>query len=328
MKRLIGKTILITGGTGSFGNALLDKLIDLEANLIVYSRDEKKQHDMMVSRMNKNVRYIIGDVRNKQKLDKVLRDVDYVFHAAALKHVPTGEKFPEEIIETNIIGLKNVLDAAEERGVKKVINLSTDKAVYPINAYGMSKALGEKTVNAHQGETITLNLRYGNVLGSRGSVLPLFLDQISKNKPLTITSPFMTRFLLLLEQAVELALKCLFNGKSGELYVIKSPACEIKTLVESLELYFGKKFSKKIIGVRPGEKIHECLLTSEEVYRAIETREKDIVYVRVPKEITEIEDYFFTGKGEKRPEPFTSENTTRYDAKQTLNLIKKGNLLQ
>ena len=174
MKWLTGKQILITGGTGSFGNALLDKLLDLDAELIVYSRDEKKQHEMMVNRPNKNVKYVIGDVRNKPKLERVLREVDYVFHAAALKQVPTGENFPEEVIETNTLGLKNVIESAESCGVKKVVNLSTDKAVYPINAYGMSKALGEKIVNAHKGNTVCLSLRYGNVLGSRGSVVPLF----------------------------------------------------------------------------------------------------------------------------------------------------------
>lgn len=327
MKRLTGKQILITGGTGSFGNALLDKLLDLDAELIVYSRDEKKQHEMMVNRPNKNVKYIIGDVRNKAKLEQVLRGVDYVFHAAALKHVPTGENFPEEVIETNTLGLKNVIESAEACGVKKVVNLSTDKAVYPINAYGMSKALGEKIVNAHKGNTVCLSLRYGNVLGSRGSVLPLFLEQISKGRPLTITSPEMTRYLLLLEQAVDLALKCMLEGSSGDLYVIKSPACTIKTLVDALELHFGKRFDKKIIGVRPGEKFHETLLTSEEVFRAIESEEKGIVYVKVPRLDLNTADYFFSGEGEKRPEPFTSENTVRYDAKQTLSLIKKGKLL-
>ncbi|MCK4730452.1 MAG: polysaccharide biosynthesis protein [Candidatus Aenigmarchaeota archaeon] len=327
MKQLVGKRILITGGTGSFGNALLDKLLDLDAELIVFSRDEKKQHDMMVNRLNKNVKYIIGDIRNRMKLSRVFKDVDYIFHAAALKHVPTGENFPEEVIETNVLGIKNVLEAAEECGVKKVVNLSTDKAVYPINAYGMSKALGEKVVAAFEGDTICLSLRYGNVLGSRGSVLPLFLEQISKNKPLTITNPYMTRFLLLLDQAVDLALKCLFDGKSGDLFVIKSPSCEIRTLTEALELHFKRKFEKKTIGIRPGEKMHETLLTSDEVFRSIDLTENNINFVRVPKQKTETEDYFFKGERETRPEPYTSANTIRYNAKQTLELIKQSNLL-
>lgn len=327
MKFLDQKTIFITGGTGTFGNALIDRLKGINTKIIVFSRDEKKQHDMLVTRMHENIEYIIGDVRNKNKLIRCLRGIDFVFHAAALKHVPTGEKFPEEVIDTDILGAKNVIEAAEECRVKKIVNLSTDKAVAPINAYGMSKALAEKLIYAHKGNTVCVNLRYGNVLGSRGSVLPLFLNQIKNNLPLTITNPNMTRFLLPLKHAVDLALKCLKDSKDGDLFVIKSPACKIGTLVEALELHFKKKFKKKIIGIRPGEKIHEMLLTAEEVFRASEIEENKIKFVRVPRLEANIKDYFFTGEGYEMPEPFTSANTVQYDSEKTLNLIKEAGLL-
>ncbi|RLB75358.1 MAG: UDP-glucose 4-epimerase [Deltaproteobacteria bacterium] len=320
------KRILITGGTGSFGNALIDYLDKENVEFVVYSRDEKKQFDMFVNRKNSNIEYIVGDVRDKNKLIHSLRDIDYVFHAAALKHIPTGENFPEEVIKTNILGTKNVLEASEQCNVEKVIYLSTDKAVYPINAYGMSKALAEKIVSAHKGNTVCVSLRYGNVLGSRGSVVPLFLNFIKNNKPLTITNPNMTRFLLTLNEAVKLALKCLKDGKHGDLFVIKSPACSIKTLVEALELHFGK-LEKKIIGIRPGEKIHETLLTVEEVHRAVTEKEDGIVYARIPKLDGSIRDYFFKGEEYKYLEPFTSENTIQFNSEQTLNKLKEAGLL-
>ncbi|MDD1779129.1 MAG: polysaccharide biosynthesis protein, partial [Candidatus Helarchaeota archaeon] len=241
---LAKKKILITGGTGSFGNALIDNLKETDNHFIIYSRDEKKQYDMAISRGNKNISYIIGDIRDKGKLIQSMKNVDYVFHAAALKHVPTGENFPEEVIYTNILGTKNVIEVAEYCGVEKVVALSTDKAVQPINAYGMSKALAEKIIAAHKGQTEVVCLRYGNVLGSRGSVVPLFLELIRQNKPITITNPKMTRFLLTLNEAVRLALKCLKDGNNGDLFVIKSPACSIKTLVEALEVHYGKQFVK------------------------------------------------------------------------------------
>lgn len=321
------KRILITGGTGSFGNALIDYLENANVEFIVYSRDEKKQFDMFVNRKNSNIEYVVGDIRDKDKLIDSLKNVDYVFHAAALKHIPTGEKFPEEVIKTNILGTKNVIEASEYCHVEKIINLSTDKAVYPINAYGMSKALAEKIMSAHEGNIACVSLRYGNVLGSRGSVVPLFLNFIKNNRPLTITNPNMTRFLLTLNEAVKLALKCLKDGKHGDLFVIKSPACSIKTLVEALELHFGKKLKKKIIGIRPGEKIYETLLTVEEVHRAIAEKEDGIVYARIPRLDGSIGDYFFKGKEYKLLQPFTSENTIQFNAKQTLNKLKEAKLL-
>jgi len=322
-----GKRILITGGTGSFGNALIDYLKDEGTEFIVYSRDEKKQHDMFVARRDENIHYVIGDVRDKDKLIGAMKDVNYVFHAAALKHVPTGENFPEEVIKTNTLGTKNVIEAAEHCNIERLINLSTDKAVYPVNAYGMSKALAEKIVSAHKGDVVCVSLRYGNVLGSRGSVIPLFLNFIRSNRHLTITNPNMTRFLLTLEEAVKLALKCLRSGKDGDLFVIKSPACTIKTLIEALELHFGKKFKKKIIGIRPGEKMHETLLTVEEVNRAVTEKEGGITYARIPRLDGNIGDYFFKGGGYKIPYPFTSKNTIQYNTKQTLDKIKEAGLL-
>ena len=327
MISLNGKKILITGGTGSFGNALIDHLHNIDAQLIVFSRDEKKQHDMYLSRKDNRVKYIVGDIRNKEKLKYSMNDVDYVFHAAALKHVPTGENFPEEVIETNILGTKNVIEAAESCDVKKVISLSTDKAVYPINAYGMSKALAEKIISSHTGDTICVSLRHGNVLGSRGSVVPLFLDYINQNQPLTITNPNMTRFLLTLGEAVKLSLKCLNDGNKGDLFVIKSPGCTIQTLVEALELHFGKEFEKKIIGIRPGEKIHETLLTSDEVHRSKIEQEDGITYAKVPPLGKNMEDYFYAGENYEGPEPFTSSNTERYNAEKTLAKINEAKVI-
>jgi len=327
MEYLDRKTILITGGTGSFGNALIDYLKDTSVEFIVYSRDEKKQHDMYISKGNTNISYVVGDIRDKGKLIQSMKNVDYVFHAAALKHVPTGENFPEEVIYTNVLGTKNVIEAAEYCGVKKAVALSTDKAVQPINAYGMSKALAEKIISAHKGETVVVCLRYGNVLGSRGSVVPLFLDRIHQNKPITITNPKMTRFLVTLNEAVKLALKCLNSGNNGDLFVIKSPACDIKTLVEALELHYNKEFMKKIIGVRPGEKIHETLLTSDEVHRSIIEYDDGITFARIPPLDKNLGDFYFSGEDYKEPEPFTSATTEQYNAMQVLKKIKDSGLI-
>lgn len=327
MEYLNGKRILITGGTGSFGNAMVDCLKDTDVDIVVYSRDEKKQHDMYVSKGEKRISYVIGDIRDRQKLIYSMQNVDYVFHAAALKHVSTGENFPEEVINTNILGTKNVLEAAEHCGVKKVVALSTDKAVYPINAYGMSKALAEKIVSAHKGNTPCVCLRYGNVLGSRGSVVPLFLNLIEQNRPLTITNPNMTRFLLTLSEAVSLALKCLREGKNGDLFVIKSPACNIATLVEALELHFGKKLPKSVIGIRPGEKMDETLLTSDEVQRSVIERGDGLTYARISPLDKHIGDYYFSGEDHREPEPFTSANTQQCDADRTLEKINAAGLI-
>jgi UDP-N-acetylglucosamine 4,6-dehydratase len=327
MEKFKGQTILITGGTGSFGNALIARLQNDDVHFVVYSRDEKKQHDMYLTLPGKNISYVIGDIRDKTKLVQSMRDVDYVFHAAALKQVPTGESFPEEVVYTNILGTKNVIDAADICGVKKLVALSTDKAVEPINAYGMSKALAEKIISAHQGRTPVVCLRYGNVLGSRGSVLPFFLDCIAQGKPLLITNPRMTRFLLTLDEAVSLALKCLSDGNNGDLFVMKSPACTIQTLVDALELHHKKETPKKIIGVRPGEKIHETLLTSDEVHRSVVERDGKLVFARIPPMKKGIGDFYSTGEEYSAPQPFTSENTEQYDAACVLRKIRETGLL-
>ncbi len=325
MLELTNRVIMVTGGTGSFGSALIDYLQGSNAKFIVYSRDESKQYDMYVERRDKNISYVIGDVRDKEKLIHSMRGVDYVFHAAALKHVPTGEKFPEEVIKTNILGTENVIEAAEYCGVKRVIVLSTDKAAYPIGAYGMSKALAEKIVSAHKGNTVNVCLRYGNVLGSRGSIIPLFLGMIRRDEPITITNPNMTRFILTLEEAVKIALKCLYDGKTGELFIMTPPACKIKTIVEALELHFGIELAKTIIGIRPGEKMHEVLLTGAEVYRAKAEVENNITYTRIVMQ--QSLDYYFGGEDYIEPEPFSSLNAEQYNAEQVLSKLKEAKLL-
>lgn len=325
MMDLSGSLILVTGGTGSFGSALIDYLQGSNAKFIVYSRDESKQFDMYIERRDKNISYIVGDVRDKQKLIYSMQGVDYVFHAAALKQVPTGEKFPEEVINTNVLGTKNVIEAAEYCGVKRLVVLSTDKAAFPIGAYGMSKALAEKVVMAHVGKTVNVCLRYGNVLGSRGSVVPLFLGFIKNNLPITITNTTMTRFILTLEEAVKIALKCLRDGNQGELFIMKPPSCTIKTLVEALELHFEREFEKTIIGIRPGEKMHEVLLTGAEVYRAVTEKEDNITFARIATQ--QDIDYFFCGEDYIEPEPFSSSNAERYNAEQVLKKLKEARLL-
>jgi UDP-N-acetylglucosamine 4,6-dehydratase/5-epimerase len=327
MSNINGMKILITGGTGSFGNAFIDFSENCDIKFVVFSRDEKKQHDMFVERNDNNIEYVVGDIRDKSRVLRHFKDIDYVIHAAALKHVPTGEQFPEEVINTNVLGTKNVIEAAEECGVEKVINLSTDKAVYPINAYGMSKALAEKLMSAHKGDTACVSLRYGNVIGSRGSVIPLFIDKIQHNLPLTITNENMTRFLLPLNHAVDLSKKCVEIGKSGDLFVIRPPAATIKTVVDALELNYGRTLEKQLIGIRPGEKMNETLLTPEELCRAKTFTDKDIEYMKIPRLDGNIGDYFYHGKDCKIAEPFTSANTTILNTEETLKLIKEARLL-
>jgi len=322
---LNGARILVTGGTGSFGQALIDYLHDSGAEFIVYSRDELKQHDMYVARQDKNISYVIGDVRDRDKLIQAMRGVDYVVHAAALKQVPTGEKWPEEVIKTNVLGTKNVINAAECCGVKRLVDLSTDKAAYPIGAYGMSKALAEKVALAHTGKTTITCLRYGNVLGSRGSVVPLFLDQIAQGKPITITNPNMTRFILTLEEAVKLSLRCLLDSKDGELFIMRPPACKVETIVVALELHFGRGLERQIIGIRPGEKMHEVLLTGAEVYRAVDAVVDGITYSRIPPQRDL--DYYFSGEDYVEPEPFSSDRAEQLDAGQVLSKLREARLL-
>ena len=242
-----------------------------------------------------------------------------------LKQVPTGEKWPEEVIQTNILGTKNVVDAAEYCGVGRVVVLSTDKAALPIGAYGMSKALAEKVALAHTGWTSITCLRYGNVLGSRGSIIPLFLSFIEQGKPITITNPNMTRFVLTLEEAVKLSLKCLLYGEDGELFIMRPPACKVETIVDALELHFRKRLERQVIGIRPGEKMHEVLLTGAEVYRAVDEVEDGIIYSRIPPQRDM--DYYFSGEDYVEPEPFSSDKTEQLDAGQVLDKLKEARLL-
>ena len=273
---LKGKKLLITGGTGSFGNAVLKRFLDTEVEEIrIFSRDEKKQVDMRRVYQNDKIQYYIGDVRDLNSIRQAMYDIDYVFHAAALKQVPNCEFFPLEAVKTNVLGTDNVLTAAIDSGVKKVICLSTDKAAYPVNAMGASKALMEKVFIARArtvspDRTLICGTRYGNVMCSRGSVIPLFIEQIKAGKPLTVTNPNMTRFMMSLEEAVDLVLFTFVHAQSGDIMVQKAPACTIGILAQALQELFGVKNEIQVIGVRHGEKLYETLLTKEECINAVD----------------------------------------------------------
>lgn len=269
------KTLLITGGTGSFGNAVLQRFLDTDIKEIrVFSRDEKKQEDMRIGLNNPKVKFYIGDVRNYDSLNFAMNGVDYIFHAAALKQVPSCEFYPMEAVRTNILGAENVLNAALANNIKKVIVLSTDKAVYPINAMGISKAMMEKLMvakarTADNGrETVLCGTRYGNVMASRGSIIPLFIKQIKEGKPLTVTDPNMTRFLMSLDDAVDLVIYAFQHAQQGEIFVQKAPACTIHDLAMAIKEIFKSDNEIKIIGTRHGEKLYETLLTREELAKA------------------------------------------------------------
>lgn len=311
-----GKTLLITGGTGSFGNAVLRRFLNTDIGEIrIFSRDEKKQDDMRKIYENSKLKFFIGDTRNYESVLHAMRGVDYVFHAAALKQVPSCEFFPMEAVRTNILGTENVLNAAIDCCVKNVVCLSTDKAVYPINAMGMSKALMEKTAVA-MGRTNTSTVisvtRYGNVMCSRGSVIPLFIQQIRDGKPITITDPNMTRFMMSLDSAVDLVLFAFSNAQGGELFIQKAPAATIETLAKAVSDLFGAKSEPRIIGTRHGEKLYESLLTREEMVRAIDFGN----YYMVPCDNRDLNygKYFDSGKKElSEAEDYTSHNTVRLD---------------
>jgi UDP-N-acetylglucosamine 4,6-dehydratase len=304
---LKNKTLLITGGTGSFGNAVLNRFLNTDIKEIrIFSRDEKKQHDMRVEMKNEKLKFYIGDVRDLNSINSALKDVDYVFHAAALKQVPSCEFYPIEAVKTNIFGTENVLNAAINNKVKKVVCLSTDKAVYPINAMGISKAMMEKVMVAksrNSGETILVGTRYGNVMASRGSVIPLFYDQIITNQPITITDPNMTRFMMTLDDAVELVLYAFENGNSGDIFVQKSPASTIKELAIALKNIYKSNVPISVIGTRHAEKLYETLLSKEELiisedlgdYYRIKADNRDLNYNKYFSEGTSfsptLEDY-------------------------------------
>ncbi len=277
-----GQTFLITGGTGSFGKTLVEHLLSTDIQkIVVLSRDEAKQHYMREEFPDSRLKLVLGDVRNELTVRTVLQGVDFVFHAAALKQVPAGESFPWEFVQTNVTGSQNIISNLEGAGVKKAVFLSTDKAVYPVNAMGMSKAMMEKLVRAeHHGTTACpIITRYGNVIGSRGSVIPGFLGSIRDSGSVNITDGSMTRFMMSLKESVDLVLFALEHGNSGDLFVQKAPASTVETLVESLEILTKRKVKRNYIGVRPGEKIHESLLTAEERSRASETTH----YFQVPR---------------------------------------------
>jgi UDP-N-acetylglucosamine 4,6-dehydratase len=314
MRLFEGKTLLITGGTGSFGNAVLRHFLNTGIKEIrIFSRDEKKQDDMRRKYQNDKIKYYIGDVRDLQSIKNAMHNVDCVFHAAALKQVPSCEFFPLEAVKTNVIGTDNVLTACIEMGVKKVVCLSTDKAAYPINAMGMSKALMEKVLIAKSRtvdpeKTTICGTRYGNVLCSRGSVIPLFISQIKSGKPLTVTDPSMTRFIMSIDEAIDLVFYAFNNAKSGDIMIQKAPSCTIGVLAQAVKRIFNADNEIKIIGTRHGEKKYETLLTKEEAASAIDMGN----YYCIPVDRRELnyEKYFEKGMKE-RPEvdEFNSNNT-------------------
>lgn len=321
---------MITGGTGSFGNTVIRSLLSQKpSRIIIFSRDEKKQFDMRNAFDDPTLRFVIGDVRDRDSVASAMHGVDYVFHAAALKQVPTCEFFPIEAVKTNILGAYNVLEAGISQRVKRVVILSTDKAVYPINAMGMSKALMEKTMVAaarrlhEEGNTATTlsGVRYGNVLYSRGSVLPYFVSLMGEHKVLTVTNPAMTRFLLPLSDAVDLVLFALVNGENGHIYVRKAPACTVETLAIAVCRIFRYEKGYKEVGVRAGEKLHETLVTAEEMARAKGLER----YYDIPPESQGLEynKYFYSadGKDTSIGGSYTSENTTRLNVEETVNLL-------
>lgn len=323
------KTLLITGGTGSFGNEVLKGFLDTDIKEIrIFSRDEKKQDDMRKKYNNPKLNFYIGDVRDLSSVDIAMKGVDYIFHAAALKQVPSCEFFPLEAVKTNVIGTDNVLTSAINHGVEKIICLSTDKAAYPINAMGTSKAMMEKIIvakarqlGADSKTTICLT-RYGNVMGSRGSVIPLFYKLISEKKPLTITNPHMTRFMMTLADAVDLVSFAFKHGNQGDLFIQKAPAATIETLAEAVKKYKNSDAEIEIIGTRHGEKAHEVLVTSEEMSKAEDMGE----FFRVPMDNRDMNygKFYPQGSGEvKEYASYSSDVTERLDVGGTIKLLEK-----
>ncbi|MDQ1298053.1 MAG: UDP-N-acetylglucosamine 4,6-dehydratase/5-epimerase [Campylobacterota bacterium] len=322
-----GKTLLITGGTGSFGNAVLRRFLDTDIKEIrIFSRDEKKQDDMRKQYNNPKLKFYLGDVRDSNSIKDAMRGVDFVFHAAALKQVPSCEFYPMQAVKTNVIGTENVLYEAIDAGVKKVIVLSTDKAVYPINAMGVSKAMMErvavaKSRNLDDNETMIAVTRYGNVMASRGSVIPLFIDQIRKGQEITITDPAMTRFMMSLDQAVELVLFAFENGHNGDIFVQKAPAATIELLAHTLTNMLNRpEHSIKIIGTRHGEKLYETLLTKEEMVHAVDMGE----YYRIPADTRDLNYNKYFEEGEEvvtQAHEYHSHNTHRLNEEELKQML-------
>ena len=322
-------TLLITGGTGSFGNAILKRFVNSDefSEIRIFSRDEKKQDDLRKKVNNPKVKFYIGDVRDYRSVENAVIGVDYIFHAAALKQVPSCEFFPIQAVKTNVLGAENVLEAAIKNNVKNVVVLSTDKAVYPINAMGMSKALMEKTMvaksrNINGSKTILCGTRYGNVMASRGSVIPLFVSQIKQNKPITVTDPAMTRFMMTLEDAVDLVWFAFQNGKPGDIFVQKAPAATIETLAKALIQLYKSDVPINIIGTRHGEKLYETLVNREEMVKAIDMGN----YYRVPADNRDLNYGKYFSEGEEhvsQVEEYHSHNTKRIDVEGTKKLLMK-----
>jgi UDP-glucose 4-epimerase len=323
---LKNKVLMITGGTGSFGNTVLKRFLETDVRrIIIFSRDEKKQEDMRIGLRNSKIGFVIGDVRNYESISQAMRGVDFVFHAAALKQVPSCEFYPMEAVRTNVIGTENVLNAAIASNVKRVVVLSTDKAVYPINAMGISKALAEKVMVAKSREipnegTVMCATRYGNVMASRGSVIPLFIEKIKAGQPLTVTDPNMTRFLMSLEDSVDLVMHAFEYGQQGDIFVQKATASTIGDLAAALNQMFGGNDDIKIIGTRHGEKLYESLVSREEMAKA-EDRGR---YYRIPADNRNLnyDKYILEGEPEANEvDDYTSHNTERLDVEKIKRLL-------
>ena len=324
--------LLITGGTGSFGKTIVENFIKSNVKeIIIFSRDEKKQEDLRIKYNNKKLKFVIGDVRDYKSILDASKGVDFIFHAATLKQVPSCELYPFEAVATNIHGTENTINAAIENKIKKVVVLSTDKAVYPINAMGISKAMAEKVAIAKsritKGKPIICITRYGNVMGSRGSVIPLLIDQIKQNKDLTITDPNMTRFLMSLEDSVKLVLSAFKYGKSGEIFAQKAPAAKIDTLVKAVKSLLNSKSKIKIIGTRHGEKLYETLVSREELARSIEKN----TYYKILNDNRDLNYNKFYSKGVKfivNMSDYNSHNTKLLNEKEISKLLFKSNIIK
>lgn len=327
------KVLMITGGTGSFGNAVLKRFLSTEVREIrIFSRDEKKQEDMRIALNNPKLKFYIGDVRNYDSIHEAMKGVDYLFHAAALKQVPSCEFYPMEAVRTNVLGTENVLNAAIANNVKRVVVLSTDKAVYPINAMGISKAMMEKLMVAKSrmrspGETVICATRYGNVMASRGSVIPLFVGQLQEGKPLTVTDPNMTRFLMSLDDSVELVLHAFEHGEQGDIFIQKAPASTVADLAVALTDLFAKDNPIRVIGTRHGEKLYESLVSREEMAKAEDMGR----YFRIPADNRDLNYNKYFVEGETRIseiDDYTSHNTERLTVDQVKEILLKLDFIQ
>jgi len=328
-----GSVLMITGGTGSFGKAVLERFLSTDVSEIrIFSRDEKKQEEMRIALNNDKLKFYIGDVRNYDSIHQAMKGVDSVFHAAGLKQVPSCEFYPMEAVRTNVIGAENVMSAAIANGVRRMVVLSTDKAVYPINAMGLSKAMMEKLMVArarmqNEGETVFCATRYGNVIGSRGSVIPLFISQLKEGRPLTVTDPNMTRFVMSLEESVDLVVHAYEHGKQGDIFVQKAPASSVADLAQALRELFGADNPIQVIGTRHGEKLYETLVSREEMARA-----EDIGrYYRIPADNRDLNYNVYETDGEieiSRLDDYTSHNTERLDVQQLKALLMELGFIQ